>query len=158
MSNITGTFPVFYFGFRIGTKGLLSAAEDMLTIAEMESLGFSIEGSTEEWTPMTTEGWSNATMTGKKFSVDVKGKRCVGDKGNDYIAGIAWKSGLDCDTKAEIEFPDGSKLEFDCVVDVTNVGGGDSTNVAPLEFKLIGKGKPTYTPAPTPANLKAGAK
>ena len=146
---IQGTFPVYYFDFKIGTKGLASVEADMVSIAEMESLGFGIEGGTEEWTPMTTRGWASAMMTGKKFSVEAKAKRCVGDAGNDYIAGIAWKDGLDCDTKASITFPDGSKLEFDCVVDVTNVGGGDSSNVAPLEFKLIGKGKPTYTATST---------
>lgn len=145
----TGTFPVNYFIFKIGTKGLTSPEADMATIAEMTSLGFSIESSTEDWTSMTAQGWANAAMTGKKFSVDVKAKRCVGDKGNDYVAAIAWKDGLDCDSKGSIEFPDGAKLEFNCVVDVTNVGGGDSTNLAPLEFKLIGKGKPNYTPAPT---------
>ena len=98
---------------------------------------------------MTTSGWSRNLMTGKKFSVSLKGKRNVGDDGNDYIAATTFKDGLDCSSKAEITFPDGSKLEFDCVINVTNNGGGDSTNVAPLEFDLQGDGKPTYTPANT---------
>lgn len=42
-----------------------------------------------------------------------------------------------------------SKLEFDAVVNVTNIGGGDSTNVAALEFDVMSHGKPTYTPAAT---------
>mgnify|MGYP006893728224 CR=1 FL=1 len=29
----------------------------------------------------------------------------------------------------------------------SNMGGGDSTNVAPLEFDVISNGKPTVTPA-----------
>lgn len=37
--------------------------------------------------------------------------------------------------------------QFGCVINVTNPGGGDSTNVAPLEFNVQGDGKPEYTPA-----------
>lgn len=147
----SGVFPVYNLKFKIGTKGKISTEEDMAEIADLESFGISIDGGVEDWTSMTTAGWARALMTGKKFSIDMKGKRNVGDKGNDYIADTAWKDGLDCSSKGEIEFPDGAKLAFDCVVSVTNVGGGDSTNVAPLEFTLQGDGKPKYTPAATPA-------
>lgn len=147
----SGVFPVYNLTFKIGTKGKSSTEEDMAEIADLESFGISIDGGVEDWTPMTTAGWARALMTGKKFSIDMKGKRTVGDKGNDYIADTAWKDGLDCSSKGEIAFPDGAKLTFDCVVSVTNVGGGDSTNVAPLEFTLQGDGKPKYTPATTPA-------
>ena len=46
-----------------------------------------------------------------------------------------------------MEFPSGAKLEFDCVLSVTNPGGGDSTNVAGLEFEVQSDGKPTFTTA-----------
>jgi len=113
----------------------------------MESFEISIDGSVEEWTSMTTSGWGSALMTGKKFSVGLKGKRHIGDPGNDYVANVAWKDGLDCSTKADVTFPDGSKLEYNCVLDVKALNGGDSTSVAPLEFDMIGDGKPDYTPA-----------
>ena len=70
-----------------------------------------------------------------------------GGSGNDYVAGLAWKTGEDCNSKAEWTFPSGAKLEFDCVINVTTPGGGDSTNVDSLEFDLMSDGKPTYTPA-----------
>lgn len=143
----TGVYPVYNTKFKIGTKGKASTDEDMATIADMETFSMSIDGTTEKWTPMTTDGWQRALMTGKAFSISLKGKRNIGDKGNDYVAGTTFKDGLDCSTKAEIEFPDGSKLAFDCVLDVKNNGGGDSTNVAPLEFDMVGDGKPTYTTA-----------
>ena len=142
----TGVFPVYNLKFKVGTKGKTSSDTDMKEIADLESFGISIDGKVEDWTSMTTAGWSRALMTGKSFSVSLKGKRNVGDPGNDYVANTAWKDGLDCSTKGEIEFPDGAKLAFDCVIDVKNVGGGDSTNVAPLEFDLKGDGKPEYTP------------
>lgn len=142
----SGAFPVYKLKFKIGTKGKASVEQDMVVIDGMESFSISIDGSIEEWTTMTNAGWSNSLMTGKKFSVGLNGKRIVGDPGNDYVAAIAWKDGLDCSTKAQIEFPDGSKLAYDCVINVKNVGGGDSTNVAPLEFEMQGDGRPVYTP------------
>lgn len=146
MAFESGVYPVYNTKFKIGTKGKASADEDMKEIADMESFSMKIDGTVENWTSMTTSGWQRALMTGKKFSISLKGKRNVGDLGNDYVAATAWKDGLDCSTKAEIDFPDGSTLAFDCVINVTNPGGDDSTKVAPLEFDLEGDGKPVYTP------------
>lgn len=142
-----GVFPVYDLKFKIGINGKSSEDQQMVTIADMESFSPSIDGTVEKWTTMTTAGWARSLMTGKAFSISLKGKRSVGDPGNDYVAGLAWKDGLACSTKAEIEFPDGAKLLFDCVVDVKTPFGGDSTNVSTLEFDLVGDGKPTYTPA-----------
>lgn len=141
-----GVFPVYDLKFKIGINGKSSEDQQMVTIADMESFSPSIDGTVEKWTTMTTAGWARSLMTGKAFSISLKGKRSVGDPGNDYVAGLAWKDGLACSTKAEIEFPDGAKLLFDCVVDVKTPFGGDSTNVSTLEFDLVGDGKPTYTP------------
>ncbi|WP_346893513.1 phage tail tube protein [Clostridium sp. UBA871] len=143
----SGVFPVYNLKFKIGTKGKASTEQDMVAISEMESFSISIDGTVEEWTSMTNSGWASSLMTGKKYTIGLNGKRCVGDPGNDYVANTAWKDGLDCSTKGEVEFPDGAKLTYDCVINVKNVGGGDSTNVAPLEFEMQGDGKPTYTPA-----------
>jgi len=145
--SFSGVFPVYNLKFKIGTKGKASTEQDMVAISEMESFSISIDGTVEEWTSMTNSGWASSLMTGKKYTIGLNGKRCVGDPGNDYVANTAWKDGLDCSTKGEVEFPDGAKLTYDCVINVKNVGGGDSTNVAPLEFEMQGDGKPTYTPA-----------
>ena len=143
-----GVYPVYKNVFKIGTKGLASVLPtDMVVIADIETFSPSIDGTVEEWTPMNTEGWVRALMTGKKLTVSLSGKRNDGDAGNDYVAGLAWKDGLDCSTKAEWTFPSGAKLSFNCVVNVTTPGGGDSTNVDGLEFELICDGKPTFTPA-----------
>ncbi|GAV13235.1 phage tail tube protein [Paenibacillus sp. NAIST15-1] len=150
MAAVTsGVFPVFDIKFKIGTKGRASTAKEMVLIKEMETFSIAIDTNVEEWTPMETEGWTRRLATGKGFSITLNGKRHVGDPGNDYIANTAWKSGLDCSSKAEIEFPDGSKLEFDCIVSVSAPNGGDSTTVSALECELQSDGKPNYTPAPT---------
>jgi hypothetical protein len=145
--SFSGVYPVYNTTFKVGKSGLTSAESDMVTISDMETFSFKFDGKVEDWTPMTTNGWTRKLMTGKSFSITLKGKRNVGDPGNDYVAAVAWKDGLDCTTKVEITFPDGASLAFNAVIDVTNAGGDDSTKVAPLEFELQCDGKPTYTPA-----------
>lgn len=147
MPTNTGVFPVHDNVFKIGKNGKTSSTSDMVPIAEMETFSPSIDGNVEEWTPMDTNGWKKRMKTGASMAISFTGKRCIGDEGNDYVATTAWKIGKDCESKFEWDFPDGSKLEFDCLVNVTNPGGGESTNVAPLEFDVQTNGEPTYTPA-----------
>lgn len=150
MAAHSGVFPVYENAFKIGKSGRTSADSDMVTIAEMESFSVSIDGNVEEWKPMEAEGWTKRMTTGKALTISLSGKRCGGDAGNDYVASLAWKTGLDCNTKFEWTFPDGAKLVFDAVVSVTENSGGDSTNIGSLAFDVMSDGKPTYT-APTSA-------
>lgn len=142
----TGVFPVYDLKFKINITPD-SQSPSMKVIADMETFGLAIDGNVEEWTPMDTEGWARRLATAKKFTLSLNGKRNVGDDGNDFIHSCAFKTGRDLTTDGEIEFPDGAKLTFGCVVDVKNTSTGDSTTVAPLEFDLQSDGKPTYTPA-----------
>jgi hypothetical protein len=141
------TYPVFNNKFKIGGKGSSSVEADMITIANLENFAPSIEGNVEEWNPMEAEGWGDAMMTSKKLSFTFTGKRTYGDPGNDYVAGLAWKSGNDVVTPFEWELPSGAKVNFTCIVNVKTPGGGDSTAIDGLEFDVICKGKPTFTPA-----------
>lgn len=137
----TGVFPVFENKFKIGAESALN------TIAEIESFSVSIDGKVEEWSPFEEEGWTKRLVTGKSLTISLKGKRCVGDAGNDYVANMAYKTGQDCNSSFEWEMPSGAKLTMSCVVSVTNPGGGDSTAVDGLEFDVMSNGKPTFTPA-----------
>lgn len=147
----TGVFPVYDNKFKIGTKGRTSEASDMAIISEMETFGVSIDGNVEEWSPMEMQGWLRRMVTGKALTISLSGKRHIGDPGNDYVAENAWGTGVTCETKFEWDFPDGAKLAMDCVLSVTNPGGGDSRNVSGLEFDVMSDGMPVYTPASTPA-------
>ena len=140
MAGFTGVYPVFNNKFKVG-----ATKEALKTIAEMESFSVKVDGTVEEWTPMEAEGWIRRLMTGKSITVSMKGKRSIGDEGNDYIYELSWKSGRDCDGFFEWELPSGGKIEFGCVINVTTPGGGDSTNVDGLEFDVMSSGKPTYT-------------
>lgn len=148
MADVAKVYPVFDNKFKIGMKGLASTVSDMVIIANVENFAPSIDGGVEEWNAMEHGGWGDAMMTSKKLSFGFSGKRTYGDPGNDYVAGLAWKSGNDVVTKFEWEMPSGAKVEFDCIVNVTTPSGGDSTAIDSLEFEVHCKGKPEYTPAP----------
>lgn len=140
-------YPVHNNVFKFGTKGLESVDGDMVMPSDLENFAPSIDGKLEEWYAMDASGWAKSAMTGKKLSFSFKGKRSVGNAGNDYIAGLAWKFGQDVMTKFEWTMVSGAKLSGDVVINVTTPGGGDSTNVDTLEFEAVFYGKPTYTPA-----------
>lgn len=144
-----GVYPVFDIEFKISTTGRIAthnaaAISAMSTIAEMETFEPSIEGNVEEWTPMDTRGWVRRLMTGKGFTIGLNGKRNQGDPGNDYVAGLALKTGTHCSSTAAVAFPNGDAMIFDCVVNVSKHFGGESTNVSALELELMSDGKPTY--------------
>jgi len=141
----TGVYPVWENKFKISTSGRDKA--NMVAIADLETFSVAIDGNVEEWSPMEMEGWLRRMVTGKALTISLSGKRNIGDPGNDYVANNAWGTGATCESHFEWEFPSGAKLEFDCVLSVTNVGGGDSRNVAPLEFEVMSDGKPTFTSA-----------
>ena len=142
-------YPVHNNIFKFGTNGLESQEEQMVMPADLENFAPTIDGTVEEWYAMDAKGWAKASMTGKKLGFSFKGKRSVGDPGNDYIAGLAWKFGQDVMTKFEWTMVSGAKLACDVVVNVTTPGGGDTTNIDTLEFEVTGYGAPVFTPAPS---------
>ena len=148
MPDATGkVYPVHNNVFKFGTAGLSSTTDEMVMPSDLENFAPSIDGTTEEWYAMDAGGWVKAAMTGKKLGFSFKGKRSVGDAGNDYIAGLAWKFGQDVMTKFEWTMVSGAKLTCDVVVNVTTPGGGDSTNIDTLEFEVTSYGKPVFTAA-----------
>lgn len=145
MPKITsGVYPVFNNEFKIGTDGVASTSEKMVTIADLETFSVSIDNNIEEWTPMTTEGWVRRLQTGKGFSISLNGKRNIGDAGNDYVASKMFATGRDVETKFEWTMPSGLKVEFECILNISSAGG-DSTDVDVLEFEVMSNGKPTIT-------------
>jgi hypothetical protein len=138
-------FPVFENKFKIGTAGLESTDEQMKSIIDMENFSVSFDNGVEEWNPMDQGGWVRRLTTAKGFSISISGKRNTGDEGNDYVAGLAWKTGSEASTKFEWTMIDGTVVTFNCVVNVSSVGG-DSTAVDGLEFEVMSDGKPTVTP------------
>lgn len=142
----TGVYPCYENQFQIEVS--TEAEASMKTIADCESFSVSFDNGVEEWHPFDTEGWVRRLLTGKGVTISVTAKRNVGDEGNDAVAALAWVNGRDAEKTVQWTFPDGTIVKFaGAVINVTNIGAGDSTAVAPLEFDIMSNGKPTITPA-----------
>lgn len=142
MANITGVYPCYTNQFQIGAVN----ATTLNTIADTTTFSVSFNDGVEEWSPFDQEGWTRRLKTAKSISISVSAKRNVGDPGNDFVAGLAFKNGRDSEVKFQWTFPDGTKVVFDdAVVNISALGASDSTAVAPLEFEILSNGKPTVT-------------
>lgn len=145
MEGQTGVYPCYENQFQIDTAAS-GATAAMKTIADCESFGVSFDNGVEEWTPFDTEGWMRRLMTAKSVTITVTAKRNVGDAGNDAVSELAWKNGRNVEKDFQWTFPDGTVVKFgQAVINVTNIGAGDSTAVAPLEFEVMSNGKPEIT-------------
>lgn len=143
-ANATGVNPVHEITFGVSTTGRSTPSSTV--VKDAESLSISIDGNVEEWNAMDQGGWARRLMTAKSISVSMGGKRNYGDPGNDYVAGLAWKTGQDCNSVFYINFPNGDTLEFNCVVNVTSMAG-DATAIDALEWEALSDGEPSYTDA-----------
>ena len=142
----TGVYPCYENQFQIGAAN----ATELNSIADMESFSVSFDDGVEEWTPYDTAGWTRRLKTAKSISIDVSGKRNVGDTGNDFVASLAFVNGREAEVKFQWTFPDGTKVVFNnAVLNISALGSGDSTGVAPLEFSIMSNGKPEVTTATT---------
>ena len=146
MATTSGVYPCYENQFQVDVSG--GGTASFKTIADLESFSVSFDNGVEEWHPFEQEGWVRRLLTAKGVTITVTGKRNLGDDGNDFIAGLAWENGRDAEADFKWTFPDGTVVTFaDAVINVTNIGSADSTNVAPLEFEVQSNGKPTVTAA-----------
>jgi len=142
----TGVFPCYENQFAVNTSSTATATWS--NIADCETFEVSFDNGVEEWTPFESEGWVRRLMTAKSVTITVSGKRNVGDTGNDFIAGMAFENGRDAEVDFKWTFKDGTVVTFaGCPINITALGSGDSTAVAPLEFEVMSNGKPTVTSA-----------
>lgn len=139
---LTGVLPCYKNQFQIGAPG----AQTLNNIADMESFSTSFDDGIEEWSPFDQDGWKRRLKTAKSITISVKGKRNIGDAGNDFVASLIFKNGRDSECDFTWTFPDGTIVKFpNAIVNVKNFGSGDSTNAAPLEFDILSNGKPVIT-------------
>ena len=142
----TGVYPCYENQFQIDVSA--TEAPEMSNIADCTTFSVSFDNGVEEWNPFDTEGWTRRLMTSKAVTISVTAMRNVSDKGNDAVAELAWKNGRSVEKDFQWTFPDGTVVKFaGAIINVKNVGSGDSTAVAPLEFDVMSNGKPIITPA-----------
>lgn len=147
MATTTGVFPCYENQFKVNTAEA-GATANYVPIADCETFEVAFDNGVEEWTPFESEGWVRRLMTAKSVTITVSGKRNIGDAGNNYIAGLAFKNGRDAEVDFQWTFKDGTTVTFTgAPINVTALGSGDSTAVAPLEFEVMSNGKPTVSPS-----------
>jgi hypothetical protein len=133
--------------FKVGVQGRESSESDFKEIADIESFDVSVDGNVEEWNPFTEKGWTRRLKTGSSITITVSGKRNVGDAANDYIAGLAFKTGSEATTILKWTMFDGTVITLPVVVNVTNAGTGATRDVAALEAEFLSDGAPTIVEA-----------
>ena len=143
MAVITkGVYPVHVGSFEVNTSK--TEEPEWSKIAELEEVGIEVENTTETWNSFSEGGWQSALVTGKAAKITLKGKRCIGDTGNDLIASKMLLTGQDAYVNARITHPDGTTLEWAqmaCAVK-NNGAGGKATDVGALEAELTAHGAP----------------
>lgn len=147
MATVTvGQYAVSECKVKVKTSAASAQTAVYSEIADLEEVNLSLENNTETWYSIKDGGWQNALLTAKALTGSFSGKRTLGDTGNDYLESLRYNIGKSAEADWQIEFPDGSKLEFTAVTALTDILGA-ATDVAPLSGDLTGKGKPTFTPA-----------
>lgn len=133
----SGVFPVHNNKFEVETS-----TGEWSTIANLEEFQVTINGVVETWQAMENGGWESALKTGASWSISLKGKRTVGDAGNDFIAGKRFAMGQDAYASFRWIMPTGTTITQRMVVNVKADGTGGTTNVGALEADLQSDGKP----------------
>ena len=140
-----GVFPVHAGSFEVDTSETPHTTPVWSKVAELEEVNVEVDNNTETWNSFAEGGWESALVTGKSTKIEIKGKRCIGDAGNDLIASKLLCTGHDAYIKCRLVHPDGSTLTWDkaaCAVK-NNGAGGKATDVGALEAEITGHGKPT---------------
>lgn len=146
MATTTGVFPCYENQFQVNVSNTSTA--NWKTIADCETFEVAFDNGVEEWTPFESEGWVRRLMTAKSITITVSGKRNIGDAGNNFIAGLAFQNGRDAEADFKWTFKDGTTVTFTgSPINVTALGSGDSTAVAPLEFEVLSNGHPSVASA-----------
>ena len=146
MGKVTsGVFQVHAGSFEVDTSETPHTTPVWSKVAELEEVTVEVDNNTETWNSFAEGGWESALVTGKSTKIEIKGKRCIGDAGNDLIASKLLCTGQDAYIKCRLVHPDGSTLTWDkaaCAVK-NNGAGGKATDVGALEAEITGHGKPT---------------
>ena len=114
------------------------------TIANLESLELSIDGTVQDWYSMDGEGFANNLKTAIKVTLNGTAKVTDGDTGNDYIRGMMFAVCDDAASSFRLTLADETVVTADCTVNVTG-GLGAAEDVDQIEFELHMNGKPNIT-------------
>lgn len=146
-TNFDMEYPAFLDSLKVGALG---AEADSLIVPD------GIVNITPSWDPTVVtyykrsgQGFQGGTKTGNAFTITVESYHISEDAGQKIIAATMFKFGKEAKVACEYTFGNGDVLTFNATVKITRMGGGATTDLAPLNYDLICDGKPTFTPAVT---------
>ena len=126
----------------------VTVATTPAVIIGLEEFKVSFDTKKESWNALEDEGFGRDAITGRSINLSGSCKRIYSDATHTAIANMAFATGGECVKACEWTLPDGSKITFDGVFDVSGIAGGKVTDLDTLEFKIYVQGKPVIT-APT---------
>lgn len=141
-----GYNPVWKNKIEIGT----SVSSNTWTYAELaagiESMNPSFTENNQLFHFLEDEGWAWNEVTGGEPSIQISGRRIVGDDAQDYIVGKQFALGPDRNSSARIT-AEGKVITCDCTITDVISFGGNSTDVNQFGCTIRFNGKPTVTNA-----------
>lgn len=140
MAVSSGVYPCYENQFAIGKSGTDTATTP---IANCEEFSVAFDNGVEEWTAFENEGWKSRLMTAKSVTISVKGKRTIGDAGNDEIAELAFKNGTAAQLPFKWTFPNGASVLFkNAVISVTATAQAQAQVLHLLNLRLCQTASP----------------
>ena len=95
---------------------------------------------------LSDDGFAQNEVTGAEPSIQITGRRVVGDDAQDYIVGKAFALGDDRKSSVKIT-AEGKVITCDCTITDVIGFGGNSTDVNQFGCTIRFNGKPTVTTA-----------
>lgn len=95
---------------------------------------------------LADEGWAHNEVTGAEPSIQIAGRRVVGDAAQDYIVGKAFALGPDRNSSVKIT-AEGKIITCDCTITDIIGFGGNGIDVNQFGCTIRFNGKPVVTDA-----------
>jgi hypothetical protein len=132
----------------------------------LSSFSESSDDNTEDDATNDAPGWGSDVITQRKWKVEAEGKRkrdssaatYTPDSGQDFIRKAARKVGFEADVHVRWYRRDGSPDASEGWAQVSDFEkGGETTDLEPFTFSLLGQGAPLEIPNPATTPPSGGA-
>lgn len=136
------------YGYKFDVKALGGAGTNMPIAKGITGVDPDNNEETEDTYYFDGGGAAETDVTGYKLSYAFEGHRNYGDPAQDYIMGLATKTGPERKVDFTVTEPNGDKYQGTATVSDIKLPGGDANSKGEIEFTISYDGKPTFTKAP----------
>ena len=138
----SGMYKVYENEFLVG-----DTKETATCPSRIKNFSVTTEDGTEEWNDFENGVWSLIAGTTKKLTFKLTGLRDVGNTGNDYLESKLFATGVQKEGYFCWNLPSVKSIEWDKAIYKTDLPGGDSPSLAPIEVEITSNGRPKVTEA-----------